>query len=81
MAAYDPRARRSNPHIAEYIGALDEHWTSLLGIDDYLGRKGRLRSIRAIIDRILAEPEWLEADLQPGTVDDRAARRRAGARA
>lgn len=66
---YDPRARRLNPLIDELVGTLDEYWQFLLASADYLERKGRLRMVRQVIDQILAEPEWLEADLQDGAVD------------
>jgi hypothetical protein len=44
----------------------------MLSSEDHLERKGRLRMVRQFIDQILEQPEWLEADLQPGTVDDAA---------
>lgn len=69
---YDPRARRLNPAIAELIDAVDEHWDFMLSAEDHLERQGRLRMVRRVIDQILEQPEWLEADLQPGTVDDAA---------
>jgi len=66
---YDPRARRLNPLIDELVTTLDEYWQFLLSTEDYLERKGRLRMVRQIIDQILAEPEWLDADLQDGAID------------
>lgn len=65
-ADYDPRARRLNPLIDELVETLDEYWGSVTSAEDYLERKGRLRAVRNIIDQILDEPEWLEADLQSG---------------
>jgi len=67
---YDPRARRLNPQIDEFVGILNDHWDSLLSETDYLERKGRLRVIRQIIDQIIEQPEWLEADLQAGAARD-----------
>jgi hypothetical protein len=63
---YDPRERRLNPQIEEFVGILNDHWDSLLSEKDYLDRKSRLRIIRQIIDQIIDQPEWLEADLQTG---------------
>lgn len=65
-SAYDPRARRRNPLIDELVATLDEYWDQVTTAADYLERKGRLRAVRGVIDEILAQPEWLEADLQEG---------------
>jgi len=70
-ADYDPRARRLNPLIDELVATLDESWQSILSSSDYLQRKGRLRTLRQIIDQIIEEPEWLEADLQEGAASER----------
>jgi hypothetical protein len=66
---YDPRARRLNSDIQELIEVVDEHWREVVAETDYLERKGKLRFLRQVIDKIIEQPEWLEPDLREGAVE------------
>ncbi len=68
--SYNPRQRRLNPRIREHVEILDEHWSRLISESDHLRRKGKLRIVRQTIDQLIEEPEWLEADLQEGPVNE-----------